>query len=109
MVENMSYVNILDAKGVKKLSRMKMCGKVSVGCAGPKLFTFLGATVLGGLGAVFGALRCGALGAIVLSMLGATIDATIGYATADIIFEALIRPYTYQCLEAAMNYHDNRG
>jgi len=42
MVEYMSYVNISDAKGVEKLSRMKMCGKVSVEYTGPKPFTFLG-------------------------------------------------------------------
>jgi hypothetical protein len=38
---------------------------------------------------VFGALRGGVLGAIVLSMLRAAIGATIGYAT-DTVFEALI-------------------
>jgi outer membrane lipoprotein SlyB len=106
MVEYMSYVNISDAKGVKKLSRMKMCGKVSVEYTGPKPFTFLGTAVLGGLGVVFGALRGGVLGAIVLSMLGATIGAIIGYAT-DTVFEALIR-LMYQGLEVTMNY-GNQG
>jgi len=102
----MSYVNILEAKGAKKLSRMKMCGEASVEYTGPKPFTFLGVAVLGGLGAVFGALRGGVLGAIVLSMLGAAIGATIGYAI-DAVFEALIRPM-YQGLEVAMNY-GNQG
>jgi hypothetical protein len=106
MVEYMSYVNILDAKGAEKLSRMKMCGKVSVEYAGPKPFTFLGVAVLGGSGAVFRALRGGVLGAIVLGMLGATIGATIGYAT-DTVFEALIR-LMYQGLEVTMNY-GNQG
>jgi uncharacterized membrane protein len=102
----MSCASILSTKGVEKLNRMEMCSKVSVEYTGPKPFTFLGVAVLGGLGAVFGALRGGVLGAIVLSMLGATIGATIGYA-ADIIFEALIHP-THQSLKATMNY-DNRG
>jgi len=104
MAENMSHVNTLDTKDVKKLSRMKMCNEVSVEYIGPKPFTFLGAAVLGGSGAVFGALRGGLLGAIVLGMLGATIGATIGYAI-DAVFEALVHPM-YQGLEVAMNYGD---
>ena len=102
----MSCASILSTKGVEKLNRMEMCSKVSVEYTGPKPFTFLGVAVLGGLGAVFGALRGGVLGAIVLSMLGATIGATIGYAT-DTVFEALIR-LMYQGLEVTMNY-GNQG
>jgi len=102
----MNYVNILEAKGVEKLNRMKMCGKVSVEYTCPKPFTFLGPAVLGGLGAVFGALRGGVLGAIVLSMLGAAIGATIGYAI-DTVFEALaLMHLMYQGLEVTMNYGD---
>jgi len=93
-------------KSSEKPNRTQTYGEVRIGYVGPKPFTFLGAAVLGGLGAVFGALRGGVLGAIVLSMLGATIGATIGYAT-DTVFEALIR-LMYQGLEATMNY-GNQG
>jgi outer membrane lipoprotein SlyB len=85
---------------------MEMYNKVDIEYTGPKPFAFLGATVLGGLGAVTGARRGGVLGAIAYSVVYAMAGTIIGYVI-DSILEAIMR-LTYQGLEVAMDY-GNQG
>ena len=59
----------LEAKGAKKLSRMKMCSEVSVEYIGSKQFTFLCAITLNGLGAVMRASSNGIIEAMVYGAL----------------------------------------
>jgi outer membrane lipoprotein SlyB len=104
MVRNISYVNISNVRNIKRFNRIEVCSKVSVEYAGSKPFTFLGAAVLSGLGAVTGARRGGVLGAIAYSVVYAMAGTIIGYVI-DAILEAIMR-LTYQGLEVAMNYGD---